>query len=410
MTVTIPKIISVDDHVLEPPDLWQRWLPARFRDAGPRVVRAPWEPTKKAQPDGTGVLRRTVSRHQMASSGPETDFWVYEDLAVAIGKHVAVAGLAAEEVDNDPIAFDEMRPGCYDARARLDDMDLNHTERSLCFPTFPRFCGQTFLEAKNRQLALACVKAYNDWMVDEWAGESGGRLIPLCLVPLWDVDLAAREVRRNADRGVHAVVFSEGPDMLGLPAIYDVDYWTPFLTACSETGTTVCIHIGSSSHPIARPNMASNYSLTHLSSEIALVDWFLSGALVRFPTLKLALSESQVGWMPFVFWRMDSVWEKQRERPIAGQFLREIVEPPSSYLNDRVFGCAFEDDLGLASRGAPLGIDSLTFETDYPHTDSTWPNTKAYAEKALATYTQDEVNKVIRTNAIRMLELPADIS
>ena len=97
-------------------------------------------------------------------------------------------------------------------------MDVNHIEAALCFPTFPRFCGQTFTEAKDHELALLCVKAYNDWMVDEWCGpDSGGRLIPLCLIPLWDAELAAAEVRRNAERGVRAVCFSDIPPFLGLP-------------------------------------------------------------------------------------------------------------------------------------------------------------------------------------------------
>jgi predicted TIM-barrel fold metal-dependent hydrolase len=344
----------------------------------------------------------------MAADGPKTDFWVYEDLAVATSRIMAVAGLSASEISHDPISFAEMRPAVYDAKARLADMDLNHTERSLCFPTFPRFCGQLFLEAHDRELALACVQAYNDWMVEEWAGESGGRLIPLCLIPLWDAQLAATEVRRNAARGVRSVAFSEGPDMLGLPSIYDLSYWQPFLTACEETGTTICMHIGSSSAPIIRPNILAAYALSHITAEIAAVDWCLGGALAKHPTLKIAFSESQVGWMAFLFRRLDSTWEKQKDRAISAD-LTWLTDPPSSYLGDRVFGCAFEDDLAIENRGDPLGIDCLTFETDYPHTDSTWPNTKAYAEKVFADYTQDEIEKVFRKNAIRMLGLPESI-
>ena len=115
-------------------------------------------------------------------------------------------------------------------------MDINWVEASLSFPTFPRFCGQTFLEAKDRELAEACVYAYNDWMVEEWCGDSGGRLIPLTLIPLWDADLAAAEVRRNAARGVRAVCFSEIPPHLGLPSIH-TGYWDPFFVACEETQT-----------------------------------------------------------------------------------------------------------------------------------------------------------------------------
>ena len=84
------------------------------------------------------------------------------------------------------VTYEDMRPGSYELKPRLEDMDVNHLEAALCFPTFPRFCGQTFTEAKDKELALLCVKAYNDWMVDEWCGDSGGRLIPLCLIPLWD--------------------------------------------------------------------------------------------------------------------------------------------------------------------------------------------------------------------------------
>ena len=97
------------------------------------------------------------------------------------------------------VTYEDMRPGSYEVKPRLDDMDANHIEAALCFPTFPRFCGQTFTEAEDKELGLLCVKAYNDWMVEEWCGDSGGRLIPLCLIPLWDVELAAAEVRRNAD-------------------------------------------------------------------------------------------------------------------------------------------------------------------------------------------------------------------
>ena len=95
--------------------------------------------------------------------------------------------------------YEEMRPGCYQQRPRLDDMDLNWVEASLCFPTFPRFCGQTFLEADDKDLALLCVQAYNDWMVEEWCAGSGGRLVPLCLIPLWDA--GARRRRGAAQRG-----------------------------------------------------------------------------------------------------------------------------------------------------------------------------------------------------------------
>ena len=407
MSIEVPPIVSVDDHVLEPPDLWQRWLPQRFRERGPRIETGPWEMV-----EGTTATRATRSgwnAFRVALSGPDTDWWVYEDLRVGTLIGNASVGRPADEITSGPIRYADMRPGCYDPKARLADMDANHCERSLCFPTFPRFCGQTFLWASDKELALACVLAYNDFMVDEWCGDSGGRLIPLCIIPLWDGQLAADEVRRNAARGVRAVTFSELPATLGLPSIHDVNgYWDPFFQACDETGTVLCIHIGSSSIvPITSEDAPPSVqiSLTTINSQLSLSDWLLSANLVRFPNLKIAYSESQIGWMPYQLERLDTLWRK-------GNSLMEIdpriTEPPSHYFRDRIYGCFFEDDFGIASHDH-IGIDQITFEVDYPHQDSTWPDTRAYAEKAMAVLNQQQVNKVVRENAIRLFGLPPEL-
>ena len=187
----IPKIISVDDHVVEPAHLWDRWLPERFRARGPHVERR-----------GIGSMTHIGGgRYEQSfdDDGPKADCWVYEDLVYINKRHVAAVGFDRDDMTMSPITYDEMRPGCYEPKARIEDMEMNWVDASLSFPTFPRFCGQTFLEAKDRELAHACVLAYNDWMVEEWCGDSGGRLIPLTIVPLWDAELAAAEVRRNAD-------------------------------------------------------------------------------------------------------------------------------------------------------------------------------------------------------------------
>jgi len=394
----LPKIISVDDHVVEPPHLWQTWLPAKFRDKGPKVERR-----------GIGEMRHVGGgsyQQTFDPDGPQGDCWVYEDLVYINKRHVAAVGFDRDDMEAVPITYDEMRPGCYDPKARLADMDLNWTEASLSFPTFPRFCGQTFLEAKDRDLALACVKAYNDWMVEEWCADSGGRLIPLTIVPLWDPALAAAEVRRNADRGCHAVCFSEIPHHLGLPSIH-TEHWDPFLTACEETTTTVCMHIGSSSKmPATSPDapVAVTATLSFGNSMASLSDWLFSGVFVRYPNLKVAYSEGQIGWLPYILERADDVWVDHR----AWGGVKDIVpEPPSSYYYKHVFGCFFKDRHGLESLDR-IGVDNVTFETDYPHTDSTWPDTKAIATKMVAGLPDDVVYKIMRGNAIRMLSLDLD--
>jgi predicted TIM-barrel fold metal-dependent hydrolase len=391
----IPPIISVDDHVVEPPDLWERWLPTRFRDAGPKVVRASYE-LLGAQPP---YIRRVAS-------GPTTDFWEYEALSTAIDGGVVAVGQPPERVSHEPWSFADMRPGAYNVKERLIDMDVNHVERSLCFPSMPRFCGQTFLEGKDRELALACVLAYNDWMVDEWCGESRGRLIPLCLIPLWDADLAAAEIRRNAARGVRAVAFTELPAHLGLPTLHDPDgYWDPFLRACEETETVVCMHIGSSSKLMTTSTdapMGVRYALTTLNSQMSLADWLLSATLARFHTLRIAYSESQIGWMPYLLERVDRLWE---DGHASYEMNPLLTDRPSTYFTGRVFGCFFEDDFGLRNRDA-IGVDQITFESDYPHSDSTWPHTKQYAERAMAELRPDEIQRIVRDNAIDLFGLP----
>jgi predicted TIM-barrel fold metal-dependent hydrolase len=393
-----PKIVSVDDHVVEPRHVWETWLPERYREAGPRVERRGIGHMKHV---GGGTYEQTFD-----PEGPQADCWVYEDLVYIHKRHVAAVGYSRDEMTMSPMTYDEMRPGCYEPKARVDDMELNWVEASLSFPTFPRFCGQTFLEAKDRELAEACVYAYNDWMVEEWCGDSGGRLIPLPIIPLWDADLAAAEVRRNAQRGARAVCFSEIPPALGLPSIHSGE-WDPFFAACEETGTVVCMHIGSSSKmpaTSADAPVAVAATLSFGNAMSSLTDFLFSGVLVRFPRLKLAYSEGQIGWIPYILERADDVWLEHR----AWGGVRDIVpEPPSTYYYRQVFGCFFRDRHGVASLET-VGVDNTTFETDYPHTDSTWPDTKQVAQELMAGLPDDVVYKLVRGNAIRMLELELD--
>ena len=395
MADDFPKIVSVDDHVVEPAHVWEQWLPAKHRDKGPRVERR-----------GIGTMRHVgggTYEQTFDPDGPQADCWVYEDLVYIHKRHVAAVGFDRDDMTMSPMTYDEMRPGCYDPKARVDDMELNWVEASLSFPSFPRFCGQTFLEAKDRELAEACVYAYNDWMVDEWCGDSGGRLIPLPIIPLWDAELAAAEVRRNAARGAHAVCFSEIPAVLGLPSIHTGD-WDPFFAACAETRTVVCMHIGSSSKmpaTSADAPVAVAATLSFGNAMSSLTDFLFSGVLVRFPDLKLAYSEGQIGWIPYILERADDVWLEHR----AWGGVRDIVpEPPSTYYYRQVFGCFFRDRHGIESLQT-VGVDNTTFETDYPHTDSTWPHTKKVAQELMAGLPDDVVYKLVRGNAIRMLEL-----
>jgi predicted TIM-barrel fold metal-dependent hydrolase len=386
----LPRIISVDDHVLEPRDLWQRELPASMKDRGPRVHR------ERVRLDFSGG-QITLLRDD--PDGHWCDLWQFDDLIVPTGLLHACAGVPPEEQSNVPAIYEDFRAGTYDQIERLADMDRNHIEASICYPnTFPRFAGQGFAERADHALGLACLQIYNDWMIDEWCGGAGrGRLIPLTLVPLWDPELAADEVRRCATKGSHAIAFSENPSKLGYPSLY-TGKWDPLWEACAETDTVVSMHIGSSSSmPTTSPDapLAVSMSLNSQNAQGSLCDWVWSRTLERFPTLKLAYAESQVGWMPFLLERMDGVWHED----VGGV---ELEHPPSSYVRDRVFGCIFDDVHGLRSRDV-VGINTILFETDYPHANGTWPNSRAVAHRlcAEAGMSADECTQFLRGNAIR---------
>jgi len=393
----LPWFVSVDDHVVEPPTVWSDRLPAKYRDVGPRYERRAVGMTRWQQ--GAFVT-------DADANGVETDVWRFEDVVKPIRRNIAAAGLDRDEMDLNPISFDEMRKGCYDAVARLADMDLNHVEASLCFPQMSRFCGQEFSEAKDKDLGLACVRAYNDWMVEEWCATDPARLIPLVMVPLWDGELAAAEIRRNAERGVHAVTFSENPYVLGFPSIHS-GQWEPFFRACAETDTTINMHIGSSSRmetvsPDAVPAVGATLASNNASA--SLMEYLFSGVLERYPTLQLAYSEGQVGWIPYQLERADTVWQEHR----AWNGLKgSMTHPPSYYYFRQVYGCVFRDFFGMRNI-ADVGEDNVTFEVDYPHTDSTFPNTVPLAKEMLADLTEEQRYKVCRGNAIRMLHLDLD--
>jgi predicted TIM-barrel fold metal-dependent hydrolase len=393
-----PKIISVDDHVVEPANVWMDRLPAKYHDVGPRVVRAP---VGKIEFVG-GKFTPTIGA---PGSGPDVDWWFYEDLRRPLLRLDAAVGYDRDEVDLRAVTFDDMRPGAWQVGPRLEDMDANWIEASLCFPTFPRFCGQTFTEANDKELGLLCVKAYNDWMVEEWCGPSGGRLIPLTLIPLWDAELAGQEVRRNAERGVRAVCFSEIPPFLGLPSIHNSDnYWDPFLQACEETGTVINMHIGSSSKmpsTSADAPPAVGSTLTFANAAYSLVDWLMSGVFNRFPGLVIAYSEGQIGWIPYVLERADVVWEENRG---WGGVADKVKQPPSELFRQHVYGCFFNDAHGLKSL-EDIGVERVTYESDYPHSDSTWPNTRQIAEQQMKGLDDHAIELICRGNAIRMLGL-----
>jgi predicted TIM-barrel fold metal-dependent hydrolase len=398
MASTIPPIISVDDHLIEPPGIWQDRVPGRFKDRAPRL---------ETHPSDAFIRSNGRFVPNTRPVGAPAAWWHYEDKVYPVFRYIASAGYPPTPEDSIPITLDDMRTGCWQQKARLEDMSINGIEASLCFPNYPRFCGQIFYEAQDRELAMLCVKAYNDFIVEEWCAGSGGRLVPLCLIPLWDVEAAASEVRRNAARGVTAVAFSELPAWLDLPSIWS-GYWDPFFQACDETKTVIAMHIGSGTQTLLTSDDAPQVVSTVMifaNSAASMVDYLHSGVLARFPNLKLLYAECQIGWIPFILERADDAWKTHlwaHQDTLRGEL-------PSSYYKGRIYSCFFKDRVGIDMLDK-IGIDQVLFEADYPHMDGTWPHTKKVAADLFGHLDQSAINKIARENAIDLLRIKLDVS
>ena len=363
-------LVSVDDHVVEPPDMFERHLPAKWSDVAPHVVR---------REDGT-------------------DVWAYDGKEIPnIGLN-AVAGRPPEEYGMEPTSFDELRPGCYDIDARVRDMDANGVLGSMCFPSFPNLCGQLFARSSDKDAALAILQAYNDWHIDDWCGSYPGRFIPLIIPPLWDPTLMAAEVHRAAAKGCHAVSFSENPEKLKLPSLHN-DHWDPFWQACSDEGTIVCLHIGSSSTLVLTSVEAPIdvlISLQPVNIVQAAADLLWSPVLRKFPDLRVSLSEGGIGWIPYFLERMD--WIYTRHHLWTGQDFGGRL--PSEVFRERIVTCFIDDPVGVEIRHR-VGIDTICWESDYPHSDSTWPTSPEYLMKQLDGVPDDEIDALTHVNAMR---------
>lgn len=336
-------LVSVDDHLVEPPDVFAGRLPARYADRAPRVER---------RQDGS-------------------DVWLWNDTVFPNVGLNAVAGRPREEYGIEPTAFDEMRPGCYDVDERVKDMNAGGVLASMCFPSFPGFSGRSFAAAKDKDLALAVVRAYNDWHIDEWCGRHPGRFIPMALPVLWDAELAAAEVHRVAAKGCHSVTFTENPASLGYPSFHDPS-WDPFWKALVDENVVLSIHLGSSgSLTVTAPDAPMDVMITLQPMNIcsAAADLLWSRVLKEFPGLRIALSEGGTGWIPYFLDRVDRTY--QMHHLWTGQDFGR--KRPSEVFREHFLSCFISDPVGLALRHQ-IGIDNIAWECDYPHSDSSWPS------------------------------------
>ncbi|MBW8784666.1 MAG: amidohydrolase family protein [Novosphingobium sp.] len=363
-------IVSVDDHICEPPTMFDNQL------SGELLAQAP-----KLKTDKHGK-----------------NFWQYQGyIRPSVGLN-AVVGRPFDEYGMEPTSLDQLREGCHDVHARIDDMDVNGIAASLCFGNSIGFDGQTFHKAPDKKLSLRHMQAYNDWHYDEWCMAYPGRFIPIGILPTWDIDATVAEIHRLARKGFHTISMNENPTVQGLPSIHN-DYWNPFFKAVADTDMTVALHIGSGNpapHASMETPIEAWISTMPLSVAQGLADWLQLKELHTYPQLRIAISEGSIGWVPYFMERADfSNW---RHKAWTHSRFQDIK--PSDLVKRHFLHCFIDDKFGLRHLDE-IGEDMVAYECDYPHSDALWPEVPEHLWESVKHLTDTQIDKVTHRNAIR---------
>ena len=368
--------ISVDDHLMEPPHTFEGRMPRKFEARAPRV-------------------EETEEGHQV---------WVIDGVPYFQVGFMCVAGRPREDHRVEPARYDEIRPGCYDIHARVKDMDIGGIWASVNFPSgVTGFGGTLFSELKDPEFGLACVRAWNDWLFEEWYGSYPERIVPLGITYLADPEKGAEEIRRNAERGFTAVTLPEQPHRQGLPSIFQPS-WEPIIRACAETGTVLNLHVGSSGFaqmPEGAPMLelgATQFGPMALGS---CAEWLWSGWPARYPDLKIAMSEGGIGWVAALIDRLDNIMSRSG----YGRGWPDPAIRPSEALRRNFWFCMIDDPSTVCTRYA-IGVENILFESDYPHGDGTWPDTQQVIERTLGDLPVEEIRMITHENAAKLYRHP----
>lgn len=371
------QLVSVDDHVIEHPRVWLDRMPSKYQDAAPRIERLD---------DGN-------------------DWWIYEGEKAGNFALNAVAGKEYKDFGMDPRTYDDMLPGCYRIEDRIRDMDREGVHAQLCFPNFGGFAGSTLQKSKDTDLATECVRAYNDFILDEWCAFDPERQIPLLTLPYWDVEACNAEFDRTVPLGAKSFTFPELPDRIGLPS-WHTNHWDSLLARANEANIPFSLHFGSGGSPTVSPEGSSSNFLVAIAafgtqSMLTTIELLNSPVFHKFPNLRMALSEGGIGWLPYILERMETVWERHRW---YNDVNRE-VGPRELWDRGHLGGCFISDDAGIAARHV-IGVDKIMFESDYPHSDSNWPHTRKILAESLVDVPDDEAAAMCEGNARRFYDFP----
>ena len=368
-------LISADDHVQEPPDLWtSRLSTTRWGDRVPHVER---------------------------TNGQER--WVV-DGQVLLGGRVARAGAFMADRNREPSLWEEVPAAAYQPAQRLMAMDAGGVDVSILFPTVAGMAGEAFGLLQDAELELACVQAYNDWLLEEW-GAASDRFIPQCIVPLWPPEATVAEIRRAVGRGHRGVVYPAVPmDLRDVPHVSGPEY-DPVWAVCEELDVPLCLHTGSSPRllntapPGLAPAVAEALEAVQkpVSSVFVLALLIFSRVLLRHPKLRVVFAESALSWgMLYLEWA-DHQFEHY------GLAREGYLLTPLEMFHRQCYLNAWYDE--VAPFAPYVGTDHILWSTNIPLATSTWPRTRETIDRCLQGLSPEAREQVLWRNAASLYKL-----
>lgn len=369
-------LISVDDHVQEPPNLWtQRLSKTRWGERVPHLERI--------------------------ADGSER--WVVDNQVLLDGS-AALAGALMADRNHEPSRWQDVPLAAYVPSERLKAMDAAGIDYSVLYPTVAGLAGEAFGRLRDPDLELACVQAYNDWLIEEWAAASD-RFVPQCIVPIWPVEAATTEIERAVAKGHRGVVFPSLPMHLrDVPHVSGPEY-DPVWSVCEELNVPVCLHAGASpqlqyhASPHLAPALARamDAATKPVSSVFVISLYSFSRVLLRHPKLRLVLAESALSWgMLYLEWA-DHQFEHDG-------LAREGYElKPSEMFHRQCFYTSWYDK--VAPFADYIGADHILWAANFPLATSTWPRTQETVERCLQGVSAKARAQVLWKNAASLYQL-----
>ncbi|MCX7620694.1 MAG: amidohydrolase [Acidimicrobiales bacterium] len=384
------EIVSADAHILEPTDIWTNWLPAKFQDKAPKLVKDSeggdaWLFAGAAEPDPIGLT--------------------------------ATPGMPFDKFRWKGVTYEEARPGCYRGADRLADMDADGVDAEILFP--PQRTIGHFLGDEDDEFVRAGVEAYNNFLWEEFCAPDRDRLIAVAQMPSTGVDDMVEFLRKAKARGFKSVVISNWPS--GGDSISDED--DLFWAAAADEGMPVCIHINMISRRArirarqaaakaggrqlyasrggtnAGAKAAAGLSGVFSTVPSTIGQLIFTGVFDRFPALHVAMIETGVGWIPHFLEQMDDRFWRNRSWTNL-----PIDRPPSEYWFSNMSASFVRDDNGIRNR-YEVGVDNMMWSTDYPHHGNDWPRSRKTINESMAGVPADEKHKIVCGNAVRIFGL-----